>query len=484
MTNVETETINIAPVLSSTDLLHAQPFIMPEVMADLRPMSVDTMSIIGLGYVGAVSVACLAKSGFDVIGVDLDELKVQQIASGFSPIAEPGLADALSSGVENLQITATQNLHQAILDSQMTFISVSTPTAPDGSCDHTAIEAVAKSIGLALKEKDTYHNLVLRCSVPPGTTEKIFIPIVEKYANKTAGIDFGVCFNPEFLRESTAIEDFENPPKTVIGCLDPQSGYNLAQILSPIDDKPFYCDLKTAEMVKYVDNVWHATKVCFGNEVGRMCKDYHIDGHRVMDLFCQDTVLNISGHYLKPGFAFGGSCLPKEVRAVQYLGQKQGTDLPLFNSLINSNVAQIGSALQLITDTAPQTVGIVGLSFKPDTDDVRESPVLELISHLLDQDIQVKIYDPNYQRDNQLKHAIRQLQHHYPRDAHALTQLIGHQCNSISELSAASDTVLITHNTPALREILPHRLQDVHVIDVARVFETTPNCLSYQGIGW
>ena len=484
MTALDTEIENIAQIISSQNLLNDTPFTMPNVMDDLRQNEVKAISIIGLGYVGAVSVACLAKLGYDVVGVDLDDLKVQQIASGFSPIAEPGLGDTLSEGVKQNRISATKNLHQAILETDMTFVSVSTPTAADGSCDHGSIQAVAKSIGIALKDKHHYHTLVLRCSVPPGTTEKVFIPLVEKYSGKRAGLDFGVCFNPEFLRESTAIEDFENPPKTVIGCLDPQSGYTLARMLYDVDDKPFYCDLKTAEMVKYVDNVWHATKVCFGNEVGRLCRDYDIDGHRVMDLFCQDSVLNISGHYLKPGFAFGGSCLPKEVRAVQYLGQKQGTDLPLFNSLINSNVAQIGMALNLINATHPKTVGIIGLSFKPDTDDVRESPVLELISHLLDQGIQVKIYDPNYLKDSQLRHAAKQLQHYYSRDAHTLHKLDGHLYQDVPSLTEACDTVLITHNTSALRETVPTCLEQVHVIDVARVFETIPKCQSYQGIGW
>ena len=279
------------------------------------------ISVVGLGYVGAVSTACLASLGHRVVGVDIDASKVADIAAGRSPIHEKDLGMLLSRGVEDGLVSATDDLAYAVRDTDVTFVSVGTPTAPDGGCDYRYIEAAARSMAVGLAQKSDFHVFVMRCSIPPGTTMKVMTPILEKMSGKRLGVDFGVAFNPEFLREGVAVDDFYAPPKTVIGATCARTGNILRQIFTPVDEAPIVTTIETAEMVKYVDNVWHATKVCFANEVGRLAKSQGVDGHAVMDIFCQDQKLNLSPYYLKPGFAYGGSCLPKEARAVAHIAQ-------------------------------------------------------------------------------------------------------------------------------------------------------------------
>ena len=292
--------------------------------------SKPSVSIIGLGYVGAVSTACLASLGHRVVGIDIDPMKVASIALGRSPIHEKDLGKLLDRGVRDGLIEASTGAVAAIAETDITFVSVGTPTAEDGGCDNTAIIAAARAIGHALKGKDTFHTVVMRCSIPPGSTKNVMVPVIEAESGLIAGEDFGVCFNPEFLREGTAIADFRDPPKTVIGTDDPRTAAVMSELYAPVDAEPIVTSIEAAEMVKYVDNVWHATKVCFANEVGRLCKPMGVDSHDVMNIFVQDEKLNLSPYYLKPGFAYGGSCLPKEVRAVNYLAQKAGVSAPLF----------------------------------------------------------------------------------------------------------------------------------------------------------
>lgn len=362
----------------------------------LPRLSEDTtsISVIGLGYVGAVSCGCLSAIGHTVVGVDLDPRKTASIESGCSPIHEAHLDELLCAGIADGLLTVTSDTETAILATDVTFVSVGTPSREDGTCDTGNVIAVAEAIGRALTRKDSYHAVVLRCSIPPGTTSGPFLEALERVSGKRAGLDFGLAFCPEFMREGVAVEDFREPAKTVIGASDDRVRDIVARIFAPVDTHPVFTSIETAEMVKYVDNVWHALKVCFGNEVGRLASALHVDGGEVMDVFCKDTKLNISPTYLRPGFAYGGSCLPKEVRAVMGLATGAGLDLPLIGNIAASNERHIDDAVERIVATGARTVGILGLTFKAGTDDLRESPTLTMIRRLEDTGIRVVAHDP------------------------------------------------------------------------------------------
>lgn len=329
------------------------------------------ISVVGLGYVGAVSTGCLAGLGHRVVGVDIDPVKTGAIREGRAPLHEEGLEALLQDALAQGLVDATDDLASAVADTDMTFVSVGTPTAPDGGCDFGPILAAARGIGEGLRRKGRYHVVVMRCSVPPGSTMGVMVPAIEAASGLRHGEDFGICFNPEFLREGVAIADFHAPPKTVIGATDARAANMLARIYDRIDDKIITTTIEVAEMVKYVDNVWHATKVTFANEIGRLCKPLEVDSHAVMDIFVQDTKLNLSPYYLKPGFAYGGSCLPKEVRAVTHMAESLGVDLPLIANLDRSNKVQVEEALRMIRATGARRVAVLGLAFKPGTDDLR-----------------------------------------------------------------------------------------------------------------
>lgn len=373
-----------------TDVSHAASHpVLPRLAGDST-----SISVIGLGYVGAVSCGCLSALGHVVVGVDLDPRKTAAIRAGRSPIHEAGLDDLLQSAVAERRLTVTGDIEAAILGTDVTFVSVGTPSRDDGSCDLGNVIAVAGAIGRALVRKDRYHAVVLRCSIPPGTTAGPFLAEIERVSGKRLGQDFGLAFCPEFMREGVAVEDFRDPAKTVIGASDARVRDVVARIFAPVDAQPVFTSIETAEMVKYVDNVWHALKVCFGNEVGRLASALRVDGSAVMDVFCKDTKLNISPAYLRPGFAYGGSCLPKEVRSVAGLARKAGLDLPLIANIGASNDRHIDDAVERIVATGARAVGVLGLTFKAGTDDLRESPTLTLIGRLEAQGIRIVAHDP------------------------------------------------------------------------------------------
>lgn len=458
-----------------TDLNDFAPF----QIVDNKP----AISVVGLGYVGAVSTACLSSLGHQVIGVDIDPGKIESIGAGRSPIHEDGLGDMLQAGVKEGLISTTADLSQAVRDTDVTFVSVGTPTAADGGCDYSYIEAAARAMGLGLADKTEYHVFVMRCSIPPGTTMRVMTPILEQVSGKRLGEDFGVCFNPEFLREGVAIEDFRAPPKTVIGATDDRSANTVAQIYLPVDAHPIFTSVETAEMVKYVDNVWHAAKVCFANEIGRLCKPLEVDSHAVMDIFVQDTKLNLSPYYLKPGFAFGGSCLPKEVRAVAHIAEVIGADLPMIRALGQSNASHIDTALQMVRETGAKTVGILGLAFKPGTDDLRESPILEVIAALNAEGVEVKIHDPAITRDTDLTGQLSYVRYAAPGLRALGTALPAMMCDSLEEVTQAADALVITHKNAAYQDAVRSAGQ-TPVIDVVRLFPEVPAGPAYQGIGW
>lgn len=442
------------------------------------------ISVIGLGYVGAVSIACLSALGFRMVGVDVSLEKVRAIKEGRSPIVEERLGDLLAQGVNEGRISATQNLVAAVLETDVTFMSVGTPTAADGSCDLTYVRQASRAIGQALALKSGYHVVVLRCSVPPGTTLDVVGPEIERASGKSLGDDFGLCFNPEFLREGVAVADFYAPPKTVVGASDKRASAAVAAIYGSVDKNVLFTSIAAAEMVKYADNVWHATKVAFGNEIGRLCKSLGIDSHDVMNIFVKDTKLNLSPYYLRPGFAFGGSCLPKEVRAVAHLADEQGIDLPLIQSLSATNQRHIEEAARLLEPFAGRRFGFLGITFKPATDDLRESPTLELMSMLQAKGETIRAYDPNLRFNDNLKGQIAYVRHACPRQASLMDGLEGMMAANVDALLGDSDVLIVSHATDEFRAAVNRRRPGVHVLDLARLFKTLPEDPTYQGIAW
>jgi len=441
------------------------------------------ISVAGLGYVGAVSTACLSSLGHRVIGVDIDRAKVDCIAAGKSPIHEKDLGRLLNEGFENDLVFATDDLEQAVVDTDITFVSVGTPTAADGGCDTSYIEAAARSIGAGLKRKNRFHIVVMRCSIPPGVTLGFMAPILEEVSGLKAGVDFGVCFNPEFLREGVAVEDFYAPPKTVIGANDARSTNILSRIYEAVDHAPIVTSVETAEMVKYVDNVWHATKVCFANEVGRLCKPLGVDSHDVMDVFVQDTKLNLSPYYLKPGFAFGGSCLPKEVRAVVHIAKQQGVDLPMIESLGTSNKTHIVRAVEMVRETGAKKVGVLGLAFKQGTDDLRESPILEVIAALNAEGVEVSIHDPAIIPDTPLTGQLAYMRHS-GRELKALASDLPDMMRAnVEDVANTADALIVTHNNALYRDVVLNA-GDTPIIDVVRIASAPQSNAHYNGIGW
>ncbi len=442
------------------------------------------ISVIGLGYVGAVSMACLSHIGFRMVGVDVAHEKVRCIKEGRAPIVEARLEELLSDGVAKGRIDATQNLIAAVLETDVTFMSVGTPTSPDGGCDFTYVRQASRGIGQALAMKNGYHVVVLRCSVPPGTTLDVVVPEVEKASGKKLGVDFGVCFNPEFLREGVAVADFFAPPKTVVGTSDARAAAVVSNIYKAVDDKVIFTSIEAAEMVKYADNVWHATKVAFGNEIGRLCKRLDIDSHDVMNIFVKDLKLNLSPYYLKPGFAFGGSCLPKEVRAVSHIAHALGVRVPLVDALTVSNHAHIDEAVNLLAPFAGKRIGFLGLTFKPATDDLRESPTLELMAALLAKGETLRAYDPNLHLGPMLQGQIDYVKHACPAQAKLMDNLAAITVADATDLVEGSDVVVVSHATDEFRNAVKARSPHIHVLDLARLFKELPDDATYQGIGW
>jgi GDP-mannose 6-dehydrogenase len=353
------------------------------------------IAIFGLGYVGTVSAGCLANGGHVVIGVDPLRTKVDLINNGHSPIIEADIDEIVAHNVADGRLHATDDAAGAIRESDLSFVCVGTPSQPNGNLDLRYIQRVCEQIGQALKARAEWHTVVIRSTVLPGTMNGVVLPALEQSSGKQAGVDFGVCHNPEFLREGSAVKDFHCPPKTVIGELDATSGDLLAEIYRGLPAPLIRTDLKTAEMVKYVDNGWHALKIGFANEIGNLCKSFAIDAHEVMSIFCQDKKLNISSAYLLPGFAFGGSCLPKDLRALAYRAKMHDLELPIISSILLSNERQIARGLELIMAKGHKRVGVLGFSFKAGTDDLRESPVIEVTERLLGKGYDLRIYDRN-----------------------------------------------------------------------------------------
>lgn len=436
------------------------------------------ISIFGLGYVGCVSAACLADAGYQVIGVDVNPLKIETINAGTSPIVEPGLDEIIARTTASGQLRATADGHAAIHETDISILCVGTPSNINGSLDLRYLESVSHEIGQSLRDRTGYHVVVVRSTVLPGTVRGVVLPILERESGKKVGTDFGLCMNPEFLREGSAIKDYYQPSHIVIGQFDERSGNTLEPIYHNVEAPRVRTSLETAEIVKYADNAFHATKVVFANEIGNICKAHGIDGQEAMEIFCQDTRLNLSPYYLKPGFSFGGSCLPKDVRALLYRAKERDIDSPLLSSLLPSNHQQTQRAITLVERTGRKRVGILGLSFKAGTDDVRESPVVNLIETLVGRGYQVRIFDEHVKPDKLIGANRSFLEREIP---HIASLMWGSVDNVLSE----SDVIVIANGSPLFRDVPQLMREDQILIDLVGLVRSTTDIRgAYEGICW
>jgi len=434
------------------------------------------LSVFGLGYVGCVSAACFAKEGHTVIGVDVNANKAEMINAGDSPIVEEGIGPLLKEVVKANRLSATTDSAAAVRDSDVSLVCVGTPSNANGSLDLRYVTRVCEEIGAALKDKHRHHSVVIRSTMLPGTIESVVIPTLEKHSEKQVGIDFGVCINPEFLREGSSLKDFYAPPFTLIGADDEETTSTVRALYNGIDAPVIATSVKTAEMVKYVCNCFHALKVSFANEVGNICKALGVDSHEVMDIFCQDTKLNLSSYYLKPGFAFGGSCLPKDLRAINYKAKQVDVEVPVLSSILPSNRQQIERAVEMVLATGKKRVGIFGFSFKAGTDDLRESPMVTLIETLIGKGIQLNIYD----RDVSLARLFGANKEYIERQIPHIAQLMR---SSMEEVLESSDVLVIGNKADEFVDIEKKRKESQVVIDLVRLFDKTSDA-DYQGICW
>ena len=435
------------------------------------------VSVFGLGYVGTVSAGCLASDGHEVIGVDPVPTKVDLINRGQSPIIETDIGEIIASAAKAGRLRATGDPAQAIRETVLSFVCVGTPSQANGNLDLRYIRRICEQIGEALKNKTVRHTVVIRSTILPGTMHKIVIPTLEEFSGKKAGVEFGVCNNPEFLREGSAVKDFRSPPKTVIGELDKASGDMLTKLYEKLEAPLIRTDLETAEMVKYVDNSWHALKIGFANEIGNLCKSFGIDAHAVMNIFCQDRKLNISPAYLLPGFAFGGSCLPKDLRALSYQAKMHDLDLPILTSILPSNEMQITRGLQLVMEKGHTRVGVLGFTFKAGTDDLRESPMIEIIERLIGKGYDLRIYDKNVNIASLVGANRDFILNHIP---HISKLMVG----DIDAVLSHAQTVVIGNKDPDFKEV-PERLHEGQfLVDFVRIIKGRSKNGKYDGICW
>lgn len=433
------------------------------------------ISIFGLGYVGCVGAACLAKLGHKVIGVDVNENKVRLMREGKPTIIEEGIAALCQEAHDAGRMTATTDVNEAVQNTDVSFIVVGTPSSKEGHLNLNYIYAVAKQIGEALRNKSTFHIVAIRSTVLPGTNEKVG-DIIANTSGKERGKDFTIVSNPEFLREGTSVKDYFNPPLTLVGTDSPYAEQVFREIYKDIDAEFICTDIRVAEMMKYVNNTYHALKIVFGNEVGNICKGLNIDSHKVMEIFCKDKQLNISPYYFKPGFAYGGSCLPKDMKALRTLAHDLYIDVPVIESIHASNETQKRNAVQLIMAQGHRKIGILGLSFKAGTDDLRCSPIVDVVESLLGKGFEIRIYDKNVKvseltgtNKDFIMAKIPHLQHFVSDDLDAV-------CSN-------SDVLVVTNKEKDFADVLqryPHKV----IVDLVRQWKEVDYAGHYEGLSW
>ena len=431
------------------------------------------ISIFGLGYVGTVVAGCFAKAGHRVIGVDTEQAKVDLINSGRSPIIEAEIEELLAAGVATGTVRATTDAREAVEATELSLLCVGTPSQPSGELDLTYIRRVCEDIGAVLRGKTARHVVVVRSTVLPGTIRDVVIPALERASGKKFDVDFGVVMNPEFLRESTAVADFYAPPKTVIGSRNRADGELVARLYEGISAPLIHTALEVAETVKYCDNIFHALKITFGNEVGALCKAIGVDSHEVMRIFCQDTKLNLSPAYLKPGFAYGGSCLPKDLRALTWLARSRDIEIPMLSHITPSNDAQIRSALRLITNDGKRKIAVLGFAFKGGTDDLRESPIVTVVEALLGKGCELRLFDPYVNTARLVGANRRYIEGHIPHIAKLMVA-------SAEEAVAGADTVLIGNINAAYAPALATLTAEQRVIDLTSSDKAPATAARYE----
>ena len=434
------------------------------------------ISVLGLGYVGAVSSGCFASLGHRIIGVDTNLAKVDLISDGKSPIVEAGLEELIKSGLDSGRLSATVDLEYAIRNTDVSMICVGTPSLVSGAIDLNHIRKICQETGAILATKSTFHTVVIRSTVAPGTIREC-AAIIEKASGRTLNVDFGMAANPEFLREGTAVRDFFEPPYTIIGATCDQSESVLRRMYQDLS-APLYSLLpEEAEMIKYANNNFHAVKVTFANEIGNVCKELGIDSHRVMEVVTKDTKLNLSPYYLKPGFAFGGSCLPKDVRALNYKATSLDLKIPMLSSLLVSNDYQLQRVLQMIYATGKRKVGVLGFAFKGGTDDLRESPVVTLIETLIGKGYKLSLYDSNVSYARLLGKNKEYIETHVPH-------MVDLMRDSVKAVCDESDVVVIGNRSPEFMDVFQLVSSDKTIIDLVRLDKTRTSEQNYVGICW
>jgi GDP-mannose 6-dehydrogenase len=436
------------------------------------------VSVFGLGYVGSVSAASFAADGHTVVGVDVNSDKVASLNEGRSPIVEKGLDELIRTAAADGSLRATTSTADAVNATELSLLCVGTPSRKNGSLDLSYLERVCEQIGEALARKSGYHVVVVRSTVLPGTTHDLVIPTLEKASGRKYGDGFGVTVNPEFLREGTAIHDFRHPPLTLVGHNYRSDAAPTEALYARVDAPMVNTSIRTAEMIKYASNTWHALKVCFANEIGNLCKRVEIDSHEVMDIFCRDEKLNLSSYYMKPGFAFGGSCLPKDVRALQYRAKEVDLDMPVIQSILASNQLQIQHALDQVMESGKKRVGLLGFSFKAGTDDLRESPIVILAEALLGKGYELRIYDRNVS----IARLVGANKEYINTQIPHLSSLL---CEDIEDVLAHSDVIVVGNNAPEFSEALKRTRPGQTIVDLVRVKTDRADIPGqYQGICW
>jgi GDP-mannose 6-dehydrogenase len=434
------------------------------------------VSVFGLGYVGAVSAACIASQGHSVVGVDKNDTKVGLIQAGKSPIVEAGVDELIAAAHQEGRLGATTDSAQAVRDSELSLVCVGTPSESNGNLNLEYVRRVCEEIGDVLRTLDRYHIVVIRSTVLPGTMRDVVIPTLEQRSGKRSGVDYGVCFNPEFLREGSAVHDFHHPPKTVVGESDPRAGDALLRLYAGLPAPEIRTSLEIAEMVKYVDNTWHALKVGFANEIGSICKGMGLDSFQVMDIFCQDTKLNLSSYYLKPGYAFGGSCLPKDVRALRYRAKTLDVEVPILGAILPSNSAHVQRGIDLVLKEGRRKVGVLGFSFKAGTDDLRESPLVELIERLIGKGYDLAVFDRNVNLARLTGANRDYILNHVPHIAKLMRE-------SIDDVLDHAEVIVIGNGAAEFAAIAGRLKPGQKVIDLVRLKARFPGG-QYEGICW
>ncbi|MGE0215149.1 nucleotide sugar dehydrogenase [Mycolicibacterium sp.] len=439
----------------------------------------NSVSVFGLGYVGCVSAACLAARGHRVIGVDVNPDKVAAVRRGAAPVVEERIGDLTAEVVAAGDLTVTTDARAAVADTDLSLVCVGTPSAPGGGLSTVYLEQVTDAIGAALAAKDGWHVVVYRSTMVPGTCEGLLIPRLEAASGKRAGVDFGVCVNPEFLREGTSVRDFLDPVKTVVGQTESRSGAMVLELYRGLPGRRFQVPIRVAEMAKYVDNCFHALKVDFANEIGAICSSLTLDSYAVMEIFCTDTKLNISTAYLKPAFAFGGSCLPKDVRALTHTARQNDLDVPLLSNLLTSNESHMRRAVELVLGAGSRRVGMFGLSFKQGTDDLRDSPMVELAERLIGKGFDVRIYDATVALSRLTGANESYIRAQLPHIGDLLT-------DDVDVVLDHADVLIAGSREPQVVDAIARAGDDRHIIDLVRLPDAaqrrgSPN---YHGIGW